>query len=185
MSDGFDYKAPDVPETTVSDIASEIKNQGKLPPLTPEQIEQRKIDAEIYQWVCHRRDEERRAEHERKLAKATAAAERERRDALERERTKARLERHDQIAKETRERELRSLQRRVAQQEWWQRSVDNAAARQQQVQRRQALIADLDRMINPPPPPPTPEPSVEVVYEEKRDPTKLDWPQQLNRWFER
>ena len=47
MSD-FDYEGPNVPETVVADVVSEISNQGKLPPLTPEQVEQRQVEAQIY-----------------------------------------------------------------------------------------------------------------------------------------
>src|SRR5215813_2694119 len=95
----FDYDAPSVPDTAVADVACAIKNQGKLPPLTNEDIERRKIDAEIYQLECQLRGEERRAESERKLAQAAAVAEQERRIALEQDQRKARRERQEQIAR--------------------------------------------------------------------------------------
>jgi hypothetical protein len=50
------------------------------------------------------------------------------------------------------------------------------------LQQRQALVDDLDKMINRPAPPPEPEPQIVYVVEENRDPTKLDYPT-LNRWF--
>jgi len=47
-------------------------------------------------------------------------------------------------------------------------------------QRQQALLADLERTINPPPPPEPVE--VEVVYVEKEDLTRLSCPG-MKRWF--
>ena len=167
MSD-FDYEGPNVPETVVADVVSEISNQGKLPPLTHEQVERRKIDAEIYLLECRRREEERRAEAQRRLAEAQALAEEDRRIARQQESSKAQRERREQIAKETQAAELRSLRLAMAKQDWFKSQVETAArsvARQQALQHRQTLIDDLDRMISPPAPP---EP--EIVYEPESEP---------------
>src|SRR5262249_54905120 len=86
--------------------------------------------------------------------------------AAEQERNKARRERQEQIATATRERELRDLRLKVTQQGWWQRNVDHAARNAVAIQQRQALVADLERMINPLPPPPA-EP--EETYIEQSD----------------
>ena len=167
MGSEFDYSAPDAPATAVADVVSEIKNQGKLPPLTDEQIAQRKVDAEIYQAECQWRDQERRAESDRKQAVAAAMAEHERRVALEQAQRKARRERQEQISREVRERELRDLRQQVTRQDWWQRNVDAAARNAVAVRERQALISDLDRIVNPPAPPPEPE----VIYAEPEEET--------------
>jgi hypothetical protein len=81
--------------------------------------------------------------------------------ALEQERSKARQARQAQIERETRQRELRDLHLKVTQQDWWQRHVDTAARNALAQRQRQALVADLERMISPPAP--APEPTVVYV----------------------
>ncbi|MFY9952487.1 hypothetical protein [Bradyrhizobium sp.] len=71
----------------MADVVSEIINHGKPPPLTDEEREQRRIDAEIHLWECHRRDEERQAAYQREQAIKAEAARREAAIAAEQEKT--------------------------------------------------------------------------------------------------
>src|SRR5215831_7270991 len=71
---GFDYNPPDVPASAVADVVDDITSAGKLPPLSDEEREIRRLEKEAYRWECQQRDEERRIERERQQAEAEAAA---------------------------------------------------------------------------------------------------------------
>jgi hypothetical protein len=62
-----------------------------------------------------------------------------------------------------------------------QRTLDDAAARANAVRQRQALIADLDRMVTPPAVPDPPEPTTVFVSGEDE---ASAWPR-VHRWFDR
>ena len=70
-------------------------------------------------------------------------------------------ERHAQIEREFRERELRSLRMEMTKAQWWQRNVDAAANNAARQNYRNTLFGELDAMINAKPPS---EPTTEVVY---------------------
>jgi hypothetical protein len=59
MASSFDYDAPSVPDTAVADVVADISSHGKLPPLSDEEREQRRIENELYRWQCQQREEER------------------------------------------------------------------------------------------------------------------------------
>jgi hypothetical protein len=167
---GFDYDAPSVPATAVADVAAEITSHGKLPPLSDEEREQRRIEIEAFREKQAWRAQERRIERERREAEAEAVARHE--AAIERAEAnrKARLERSAEISRQTRERELRDLHMKVAQQEWWQISVKSAARNTAAYQARQTLMNELEAMANPPPPPSEPEPQSVYVGEDEGSP---------------
>jgi hypothetical protein len=163
----FDYEAPDVPASAVADVVAEISSHGIAPPPTEEQLEQRWLDNQIYLAQCRERDERRSFEYQQEQA---AKAERDAAIAAEAAREKAKIEareRSDRIARETRDREVRNLQLQVARHQSWQRDVDRAVTNRVHQQRTQALLADLERAINPPPPPP--EPETEMIYRSEDD----------------
>jgi hypothetical protein len=160
LRDRLDYDAPSVPETTVADVVADICSQGKLPPLTPEQIEQRKLDAQLHALACLQRDEERRVEWERKKAAQQAEEQRQATIARNEASAKARRERREEIDRETRQREMRDLQLRVAKQDWFNGAATNAIRQQQfqrvldaEIERRKPIIAALEILANPPPEP--------------------------------
>jgi hypothetical protein len=75
---------------------------------------------------------------------------------------KARLELQEQISRQVRDREVADLRFQSAQQQAWQRNVENATRNAIAYQHQQTLMGELERMLSPPAPPPPPEP--EVVY---------------------
>jgi hypothetical protein len=146
----FDYESPSVPATAVSDIAAEIANAGKPLPLTLEQIQQRKLDAQLHALACLQRDEERRFERERKRVEAEEEAQRQAAIAQAEAARKAQRERRERIDREYRERELRDLRLKVTQQDWWQKNVDGAARNTVRRQQMSTTMGELEQMINPP-----------------------------------
>jgi hypothetical protein len=156
----FDYQGPPVPETTVADVVADICSHGKLPPLTPEQIEQRKLDAQLHAVAWLERDEERRFEHERKRAAQQAEAQRQATIAQAEASRKSREERYERIERETRQREVRDLRLKAAKQDWFAGAATNAIRQQQwqrtldaEIERRKPIIAALETLANPPPDP--------------------------------
>jgi hypothetical protein len=161
----FDYEAPDVPATAVADVVAAIVNDRKLPPLSDEEREQRRLDHQLYIEECRERDEQWRIEYQQEQA---AKAERERAEWLVEHRKQEAVrqrERRERIDRETRDRELANLRLQSAQQAAWQRNVENAARTAMNQQYRNTLMGELERMINPLPSPPEPEP--EIVYLDK------------------
>jgi len=188
MATEFDYNAPDVPATAVADVVAAISSYGKLPPLSDAEIEQRRINNEIWRWQCQQREEQRRFEYEQRQAEAEAIARADAAAEIAESNRKARLERQEQIAREIRNREVRDLQLRAARADRWQRDVENAYRNTVAYRQRQTLLNELESAINPPAPPPEPE----IVYVEAAEGSdqlgtsdfdpKL-WMQKSRSWF--
>jgi hypothetical protein len=159
----FDYNAPDVPDSAVADVVASIVNHGKPPPLSDEDREIRRLEKEAYRWECRRRDEERRIERERREAERAEAASAELAAEIAESNRKARLQRQEQIDRETQRRELADLRLQSVRQQSWQNSVEQSAWNNLAAQYRHTLIAELDAMISPPPHPVPPEPEPEVA----------------------
>jgi hypothetical protein len=152
----FDYEA-DVPADAVLSVADAIRSIHQLAPLTEEQKLQRRIDHEIFRDEQAWASEQRRLEREHRRAEAEAVARQE--AAIERAEAnrKARLERQEQISRQTRDREILDLRLQAAQQRGWISNVENAARNAVALRQQQALLADVERHFNPPSPPPAPE----------------------------
>src|SRR5262249_26910730 len=148
----------------VADVVASIVNHGKLPPLSDEEKERRRIEHEIYRWQCQQRDEEQAFERERREAEKAEAASAELAAEIAERNRKQRLERTAEIEPQTREIELRDLRMRVTQQSAWQQSVDRAAANALAYRQRAMLLNELDAMINPPQPVET---DVDVGYDDR------------------
>ena len=164
MATEFDYNSPDVSATAVADVVAAITSAGKLPPLSDEEREIRRLEKEAYRRECRRRDEERRIDRERQQAEAEAIARAELAAEIAERNRKQRLERAAEIERQTREIELRDLRMRVTQQSAWQQSVDRAAANALAYRQRATLLNELDAIINPPQPVET---DVDVGYDDR------------------
>ena len=57
-------------DTAVADVAAQIANHGKLPPLSDEEREQRRVENELYRWECQQREEQRAFEYQQRQAEA-------------------------------------------------------------------------------------------------------------------
>jgi hypothetical protein len=139
---------------------------GQLPALSPGDIALREAEREIWLEERRQRDEQHRLEYE-----CEQALELERQQAEwlseHREAEAARQrERAESISRQVTQKELRDLRFQVNQHNNWQRTLEGAAVRQQQMQHNQHLLADLDASINPPPQPPEPETQVVYVYDD-------------------
>jgi hypothetical protein len=156
----FNYDQPDIDVVPVADA---IRAHYRLPELTPEQQQQRRIDYEIFREEQAWAEAERRAERERIDAKAEGIARHE--AALEQaERNRvARLELQKRQREQDLERRLVGLQIRARQQEVWQSNVENAARTGIAQRYRNSLMGELDAMINPPQPQREPESVVFVA----------------------
>jgi hypothetical protein len=55
----FDYDSPSVPDTAVADVVAAITSTGKLPPLSDEEREYRRLEREFYRLECDQRREQR------------------------------------------------------------------------------------------------------------------------------
>jgi hypothetical protein len=174
----------------VADVVAAIRNHGKLPPLSEQEIEQRRIANELYHWECQRREEQRAFEYRERQAEAEAIARAERAAEIAESNRKARLERQAIINQQVRDREIADLRLQTAQQRGWMNNVENAARNAVQQRYRQTLMGELDAMINPAQPQPPPEP--EVIYVEAAEGSdqlgtsdfnpKL-WMQKPRSWF--
>jgi hypothetical protein len=153
----FDYDSPSVPASAIADVVREIQSAGKLLPLSDAEREQRRIAIELYRWECRQREEERRLERDRQQAEAEAVARQEAALEIAEANRKARLERQEQIARETRNREIRDLQLRAARADRWQSNVDTAAWMAIHQRQQTTLIGELEKMLSPPAAPPEPE----------------------------
>jgi hypothetical protein len=179
MGSEFDYDSPAVPDTAVADVAADIKSHGKLPPLSDEEREQRRIEKEIWRWECQQREEERAFERERQQAEVESAARAE--AAIERAEAnrRARLQRQAEIDRQVQRTELADLKFQVRSHQVWQTGVQNAVRQTIADPYRNTLMGELDAMINPPQPPPEPE---VIEVEQPAEETGLDYPK-LHRWF--
>jgi hypothetical protein len=152
----FDYNAPDVPATAIADVVAAIKSHGKLLPLSAEEQERRRLDREWHNLQCRWREEERAVERERREAEQAEAASAELAAEIAESNRKARLQRQEQIDRETQRRELADLRLQSVRQQSWQNSVEQSVWNNLAARNRHALIGELDAMINPPPPEPEP-----------------------------
>ncbi len=136
--------------------------------------------------------EQRRIEREQAEAEEAEAARRQAAIAAAQARERANRETRERLDREARrrqrEREIADLRLRTARQEAWQRNVERAARNAVVQQRQQAVIAALERTINPPPP--RPESEREIIYVEaepglaipsctvgsEKLPCRLTWP---------
>ena len=161
---------PTVPQAdeTISDevvkaIADEMRGCG-VRPFTEEERAWRQIEVELWRQDCQQRDQEQRQfAEQRRAAQEREAADQARREAeLAAQAAKAKNRREFFQRQQEREqrRDITALRSRVAQQGLWQRDVERAARNAVSQQQRQALIADLERSINPPP---QPEPEVHYI----------------------
>ena len=144
-----------IPDEAVAAIADEMRNCSVPRPLTEEERAWRQIEVELWRHECQQRDQEqRRLSEQRRAAQEREAAEQARREAelaAHAAKEKSRRE-FRQRQQERRERpDITALRSQVAQQATWQRDVEQAARNAVSQQRRQALIADLERSLNPPP----------------------------------
>jgi hypothetical protein len=179
----FDYSQPDVPASAVADVVAEITSYGKLPPLSDEERETRRIERELYRWQCQQREEERAFEYRERQAEAEAIARAEHAAEIAGANRKRTLERQEQISRQAQERQLRDLHYKTRQQELWQQNVDRAAYNALAQRYRHTLMGQLDAMIaanNSRQQLPPPEP--EVVEQPTEDTGRLDYPK-LHRWF--
>jgi type IV secretory pathway VirB10-like protein len=182
----FDYDAPSVPDSAVADVVGAIRNQGKLPPLTPEQIEQRKLDAQLHALACIERDEQFRLEWERKKAAEAEATRHQAAIAQAEAARKAQRERTERIEQETRRRQLNDLELRAAKQDWFQGAATNAIRQQQQqriwdaeIERRKPILAALEYLAGGAP---EPESEPEEDYEGRF--FRPDWREEVQRGWE-
>ncbi len=104
----------------------------------------------------------RRLEREQAQAEARATAERQAAIVAAQERERRNREAKERLAQQTRDNELASLRLKTARQQNWMNSVENAARNGLMQQQRQAVLRELDCLINPPPPPSEPE----IIYVE-------------------
>jgi len=79
---------------------------------------------------------------------------------------KARLERQEQIARQTRDIEFASIRSQLARQQNWQNNVQAAARNAVAYQQRATLLGELEKALTPPVPPLEPD-AIEVI---ERDP---------------
>jgi hypothetical protein len=161
-SERFDYDSPAVPDTTVADVAAAIRSNGKLPPLSDEERELRRLQNELYRIEKQEREEERRIERDRRqqedegIARAEAAAE------LAAANRKVRLEQQRRDQETRRDQQLVNLQIRAKQQEVWASNVETAARVGIMQRQRQSILSDLHNHFHPTlPPEPEPEPEPE------------------------
>jgi hypothetical protein len=168
----FDYEnSPDVDAIPVADA---IRAHYRLPELSPEQQQQRRLDHEIFRQEQAWRDEQRRLEHQQRQDEADAIARHEQALALAEANRRARLERAAEIERQAREIELRDLRMKVIQQSMWQQNVDQAAYNAAQQRYRNGLIGELDAMINPPALPPEPDPVIDQPDDDIGSPNVAD-----------
>jgi colicin import membrane protein len=153
------------PDDVVAAVADEIRATHAIQPLSEEARVQRELDNQLWREEQQWRAEQRRLERERAQAKAAEQARREAAIAAEAARRKAQAEARERYAREAREREIAELRLQTKRQGAWQRDVEIATRTAVLQQHRQALMADLECMINPPPPPPEPE----VIFIERSD----------------
>jgi hypothetical protein len=153
-----------IPDEAVAAIADEMRNCSVPRPFTEEERAWRQIEVELWRHECQQRDQEqRRLAEQRRAAQEREAAGQVRREAeLAARAAKAKNRREFFQRQQEREqrRDITALRSRVAQQASWQRDVEQAARNAVSQQRRQALIADLERSFNPPP---QPEPEVHYI----------------------
>jgi hypothetical protein len=90
-----------------------LTSYGKLPPLSDEEREQRRLEKELYRWERQQREEQRAFEHRRKQAEQAAEANRQAAIVAAQERQKAQRERTERIDREVRQREMADLRLRV------------------------------------------------------------------------
>jgi hypothetical protein len=158
-----EFDTPD-PEA-VAAVADEIRGHGKLPPLSDEEREQRRLEQQIWreqqQWLA----EKRRIEWERQQAEAEEVAKREQAAAATETAREARLARQQEIDRLVREKELRSLRLEVSRQSWWQNQVEAATRNAARQQYTNSLMGELEKMLAPPAPPPEPE----IIYAEPEE----------------
>jgi len=159
MASDFNYDSPEVDPIAVADA---IRCHYRLPELSQEEREQRRIENELYRWECQQRGEQRAFEYQQQQAAEAEAARREAAIAAEQARQKAQREMRERDRERDREQQLVGLHIRAKQQEVWQSNVDAAARRAVAVRQQQALLADVERHLIPPPP----EPEPEVIYVE-------------------
>jgi hypothetical protein len=102
-----------------------------------------------------------------------------------------REKRQNVIDRESSRRQLTDMQLRVAQQQSWQRNVEQAMRNTMAYQARQTLMSELESMINPPAPPPEPEPQTVVYVSEDEagsshfgpDFNPKLWNKKINPWW--
>jgi hypothetical protein len=147
----FDYEAPNVPDSAVSDIAAEMANAGKPLPLTLEQIEQRKLDAQLHALACLQRDEERRYERERQRVEAEEEAKRQAAIVARQQSDRALRDMRDRNALQSKERYMRDLGTRIGQQELRHAVYTHRSVLDTEMRRREPIISALETLANPPP----------------------------------
>jgi hypothetical protein len=171
------------PSDAVSSVADAIRASHRLAPLTEQQKLTRRITQEIAREEREWREEQRRAERERQQQEQEAIARHEAAAALAEQNRKARIERQERIDKEVHRRELNDLHFQSAQQRAWQDNVTSSFRPTLAYKQRQATLAEIDEIINPPAPPP--EPDV-IIVEQPTENTgrlpKLDYPK-LRSWY--
>jgi hypothetical protein len=168
MASSFDYYSPAVPDTTVADVVAEISSTGKLPPLSDEERETRRLQNELYRWQSEQRREQRRFERERQQQEQEAIARQEAAAVLAEENRKRRVEQQKRDQEQRRDQQLVNLQIRQKQTDVWQSHVETAARVGLIQRQRQSILTDLHGYFNPPPPPePEPEPEPEYPSEPK------------------
>jgi hypothetical protein len=153
----FDYEQPDVPNSAIADVVADITNHGKPPPLSEEEIEQRRLDLEAHERLCRAREEEWHAEYRRKEAAKLEAAQRQAIAAAQQVQRERRLQQDREDRERKRESQIAMLRAQVKQQEWWKESVEQTARNAAAVQQRLTLFGELDAMINAQFAPPKPD----------------------------
>jgi hypothetical protein len=152
--ESFNYDDADTPDLeAVRGVAAEMQGLP-LKPLTDLEA------AERDEW---RRDYQARIEQERMAAEQyrlekererEAAAQREAAIAAKAERERAQRERAQEIDRQVRRRDMLDLRMAAARQDTFQRNVESAHRNALAYQQRQAILSNLEAMINPPEPPP-------------------------------
>jgi Asp-tRNA(Asn)/Glu-tRNA(Gln) amidotransferase A subunit family amidase len=180
----FDYTAiADTPDGVVRAVAAEMSDSRLKPLSDQERLERahwRKEQALLAKKLSAERE---RHEQERDaIARAEEAAE------IAAANRKRRLEREAEISRQVRDREIRDLRFQSAQHQAWQNSVTSSFRQTLANRQRQATIAEIDAIINPPAPTPAPEPQVVYIEQPTENTTgllpKLDYPKLRSWWFD-
>jgi hypothetical protein len=170
----------DTDSAAVLAVADEIAAlHGPLPPLSAEEIEQREIEHELWLYEQHQRAEQQRIARERAQAEAADRAQRESAIAAEQSREKARREFQE---RDRSRQQVSGIYDRLTRAEAFRNDVVAGARRNAVIQHQQALIADLEKTINPPP---EPEPQIVVIEQPQGSPRLGDPdfnPNHPDRW---
>jgi hypothetical protein len=161
----FDYESEETKQVDVSSVADAIRSSQRLAPLTDEQKIQRRIQQEIYREEQAWKAEQRRAKRERLVAQRAEASRREAAIANEQARQKYNRELLERQKERQRETDILDLKIKTGQATGWITGVENNARIGQYFRQRQALVDELDAIVNPPPTP-EPETEPEPVYPE-------------------